>query len=55
MLDQPALYALLAFGGWPRKKKKAAEEQRIWNNSCLGVMAWHEPSRSPHPTTYRGG
>jgi hypothetical protein len=33
MLDQPALYALLAFGGWPRKKRKAAEEQRIWNNS----------------------
>jgi hypothetical protein len=34
-LDQPALYALLAFGGWPRKKRKAAEEQRIWNNSTV--------------------
>jgi hypothetical protein len=39
MLDQPALYALLAFGGWPRKKRKAAEEQRIWNNSST----WNVP------------
>jgi hypothetical protein len=26
MLDQPALSALLAFGGWPLKKRKVAEE-----------------------------
>jgi hypothetical protein len=40
MLDQPALYTLLAFGGWPRKKRRAAEEQRIWNNSITSSTWW---------------